>query len=77
LEGRLVSTGERYVDNVSVISLDRLRELSREKRVEGYRVPVRYLPKQRGFWAGQPLQTVSRADARGFRSRIPRRVGRR
>jgi hypothetical protein len=52
-EGHLVSTGERYVtDNVSTVGLERLRELSREKRVEGYRVPVRYLPKQEGFWAG-------------------------
>ena len=52
-EGRLVSTGERYVtDNVSMVGLERLRELSREKRVEGYRVPVRYMPKQGGFWAG-------------------------
>ena len=52
LEGRLVSTGERYVtDYVSIVGLGRLRELSRENRVEGYRVPVRYLPKQGGFAA--------------------------
>jgi hypothetical protein len=52
LEGRLASTGERYVfDHVSVVGLDRLRELSRENRVVGYRTAVRYLPKQEGFWA--------------------------
>jgi hypothetical protein len=52
-EGHLVSTSERYVpDYVSIVGLDRLRELSREKKVEGYRVPVRYLPKRGGFWAG-------------------------
>ncbi len=52
LEGHLVSTGEHYFPNTSIVGLDRLRELSRERKVEGYRVPVRYLPKRGGFWAG-------------------------
>jgi len=52
LEARLVSTGERYRPDTSVVGLDRLRELSRGGKVEGYRVPVRYLPGRGGFWAG-------------------------
>jgi hypothetical protein len=50
LEGRIVSTGERYAtDRIDVVGLDRLLELSRERSLEGYRAPVWYLPK-RGFW---------------------------
>ena len=52
LEGHFVSTGERYFPDVSIVGPARLRELRRENKVEGYRVPVRYLPKSRGFWAG-------------------------
>jgi len=52
LEARLVSTGESYRPDTSVVGLDRLRELSRRGEVEGYRVPVRYLPGRGGFWAG-------------------------
>jgi hypothetical protein len=52
LEGHLISTGERYVfDYVSIVGLDRLRQLQREKAVEGYRLTVRYLPRQKGLWA--------------------------
>ena len=52
LEGHLVSTGEHFVtEDVSIIGLDRLRTLQREKKVEGFRVPMHYLPKQEGFWA--------------------------
>ena len=52
LEARLVSTGERYRPDTSVVGLDRLRELGRAGKVEGYRVAVRYLPVRGGFWAG-------------------------
>ena len=64
LEARLVSMGERYRPDTSVVGLDRLRELSREGKVEGYRVPVRYLPGRGGFWAG-----VDRVNQ--FRVRTP------
>jgi hypothetical protein len=50
LEGRIVSTGERYTtDRIDGVFLDRLQELSREGKLDGYRVPVWYLPK-RGLW---------------------------
>jgi hypothetical protein len=52
LEAHLVSTDERYRPDTSIVGLSRLRELSRGNKVEGYRVPVRYLPGRGGFWAG-------------------------
>jgi hypothetical protein len=64
LEARLVTTGEHYRPDTSIVGLDRLRELSRGGKVEGYRVPVRYLPKSGGFWAG-----VDRVNQ--FRVRTP------
>jgi hypothetical protein len=64
VEGHFVSTGERYFPDVSIVGLDRLRELKRVNKVEGYRVPVRYLPKRGGFWAG-----VDRVNQ--FRVRTP------
>lgn len=51
LEGRIASTGELFrTDRMEVIHLDPLRELSRQGRLQGHRVPVWYLPK-RGFWS--------------------------
>lgn len=52
LEGHIVSSGERFVtDSSSIVGLDRLRELKRENKVEGHRLPVRYLRNPSGFWA--------------------------
>jgi len=51
VEGRLSSTEERYVtDRLSIVGLDLLRQLEREKRTKGFKAPVRYLPKQGQFW---------------------------
>jgi hypothetical protein len=50
LEAHVVSTGESFrTDRVHLVGLDRLRELTRESRLEGYRTPVWYLPKH-GLW---------------------------
>jgi hypothetical protein len=51
VEGRLVSTGERYViHRMDIVGgLDLLLRLAREHRLEGRRVAVRYLPAG-GFW---------------------------
>jgi hypothetical protein len=50
MEGHLVSTGERYrTDRVHVVGLDVLLSLDKERRLEGRRFPVWFLPR-RGFW---------------------------
>lgn len=49
--GHLVSTGEQYsTSSFSLDAMNRLRALNQEKRLAGHRFPVRYLPKQHGFW---------------------------
>lgn len=51
VEGRIVSTGEPYrTDRREVVGFERVRELDREHRLQGYRLPVWYLPKH-GVWS--------------------------
>lgn len=49
MAGNVVSTGERFCPQPARFGLDRLRQLDREGKLEGYRLPVGYLPKQ-GIW---------------------------
>jgi hypothetical protein len=53
LHGQIASTGESFTVPVSVVGpdfLDRFRELQREGRMKGHRVPVWYLPQATPWW---------------------------
>lgn len=71
LTGHIVSTGEPFAtDRTNLVGLDRLRDLSREGKLVGYRVPIWYLPKH-GVWPAidwiNPFRVRSPEDfAQGF-----------
>ena len=47
--GHIVTTGEHFSVGTQLIGLERLRGLAREKKIEGYRAPVYYIPNP-GSW---------------------------
>ena len=50
IEGRIVSTGERYLtQRTDVVGLEQLRQLALQGGIPGHRAPVWYLPR-RGAW---------------------------
>jgi len=52
LEGRIVSSGERFVTKrIDLIGGEQRRQLAAQGRIPGHRFPVWYLPR-RGVWAG-------------------------
>ena len=52
LEGRIVSSGERFVTNrIDLVGGEQRRQLAAQGRIPGHRLPVWYLPR-RGVWAG-------------------------
>lgn len=50
IEGRIVSSGERYVTRREVVGIEQLRQLALQGSIPGHRSPVWYLPR-RGVWA--------------------------
>jgi len=52
LEGRIVSSGERFVTKrIDLVGAEQRRQLAAQGSVPGHRLPVWYLPR-RGVWAG-------------------------
>ena len=52
LHGQIVSSGETVSVPLNLVGpdFDRFREMQREGRIKGQRVPVRYLPQQLPWW---------------------------
>jgi len=51
LEGRIVSSGERFVTKrIDLVGDEQRRQLAAQGRIPGHRLPVWYLPR-RGVWA--------------------------
>jgi hypothetical protein len=51
LEGRIVSSGERFVTKrIDLVGDEQRRQLTAQGRIPGHRLPVWYLPR-RGVWA--------------------------
>jgi hypothetical protein len=52
LEGRIVSSGERFVTKrIDLVGGEQRRQLAAQGSIPGHRLPVWYLPR-RGVWAG-------------------------